>query len=180
LKETVLARRYAKALFKLSLEKGVVDSILQELVSLEKTLEDSKEFRHFLYSRDVNRKKKVETVAMLLKEKVSPLFFNFFSVLLEKNREYIFPVVAVEFKRLVDKHHKVVHATVTTALPLEDKLLTQLKTLLDKRFDAHVQVENRVDASVLGGLFVNVEGQVFDGTLRNQLLRIERQLVEAA
>lgn len=179
MRETVLAKRYAKALFKLAAERNVVDAVLREFDDLERTLAGSRDFRYFLFSRDINRKKKSHAVAALLENNVSPEFYHFMTVLLKKNREYIFPQIADEFRKFVDKFHHKIHASAITALPMDKEALSTLKAFLDARFQGDVQIDNQIDADVLGGIIVNVDGQVFDGSLRSQLLRLREQLRES-
>jgi len=178
LKETVLAKRYAKALFEISNEKGVLERIFQELETFEQTIERNGNLRLFWYSQDINRKKKFETAEMLLSKKFSDDLFMFILLLLKKNREYLFGVIVHEFRRLVDRFLKRIHATAITAFTLDEKPLTNLKTYLDNYFHADVHIENSVNPDILGGIIVNVEGRVFDGSLHSQLMRLKQQLKE--
>jgi len=178
LKETVLAKRYAKALFEISHEKGHLEDIFHELETFGQAIERNENLRLFWYSQDINRKKKIETAEMLLNKRISDDLFRFILLLFKKNREYLFAVVVHEFKRLVDRFLKRVHATAITAFPLDEKPLTDLKTYLDSYFHADVDIENRVNTDILGGIIVNVEGRVFDGSLHSQLMRLKQQLKE--
>ena len=178
MKETVLAKRYAKALFEISHEKGHLEDVFQELETFGQTVEHDKNLHLFWYSQDINRKKKIETAEMLLNKRISDDLFRFIVLLFQKNREYLFAVVVHEFKRLFDRFLKRVHAKAITAFPLDAKLLTDLKTYLDNYFHADVKIENRVNANILGGIIVNVEGRVFDGSLHSQLMRLKQQLQE--
>jgi F0F1-type ATP synthase delta subunit len=51
---------------------------------------------------------------------------------------------------------------------------------LDSKFNSDVQLENRVDAAILGGVIVNVEGIVLDGSIQSQLKRLRGQLLESS
>lgn len=177
MKETVLARRYARALFELAVEKKILDSIQNEIGFFSKSLADNAQFRRFLFAQDVSKKQKREKIEELIQDRVSNVFFNFVLVLLKKNREFIFSEIAKEFQYIVDKHHRKINALAITAQPLDEKSSFKLKSLLDKTFDADVQIKNDIDASILGGIVVNVEGRVFDGSLQNQLARLKDDLV---
>ena len=177
MKDTVLARRYAKALFELAVEKKILETIQNEVRSFSQSLDDNLQFRLFLFAQNISKKQKREKIERLIQDQVSNVFFNFVLVLLKKNREFIFPEIAKEFQYIVDKHHRKINALAITAIPLDEKSSANLKSLLDKTFDADVQIKNDIDASILGGIVVNVEGHVFDGSLQSQLARLKDDLV---
>ncbi len=177
MKNTVLARRYAKALFELAVERKILDTIQNEVRSFSQSLDDNLQFRLFLFAQNISKKQKHERIERLIQDQVSNVFFNFVLVLLKKNREFIFPEIAKEFQYTVDKHHRKINALAITAIPLDEKSSANLKSLLDKTFDADVQIKNDIDASILGGIVVNVEGHVFDGSLQSQLARLKDDLV---
>lgn len=178
MKDTVLARRYARALFEIAQEQNILDSVHREIVSFEESLQTNEGFRLFLYSQDLSKKEKKEKLERVLQDRISNIFFNFLLVLLRKGRELIFESVAFEFNRLVDKNNRKVRATTTTAIPLDGPAATQLKSLLDAAFKADVEIQNRVDESILGGIIVNVDGQLLDGSIKNQLMRLASHLSE--
>ncbi|MCH8957098.1 ATP synthase F1 subunit delta [candidate division KSB1 bacterium] len=177
MKNTVLARRYAKALFELAVERKILDTIQNEVRSFSQSLDDNLQFRLFFFAQDVGKKQKREKIEELMQDRVSNVFFNFVLVLLKKNREFIFPEIVKEFQSIVDKYHRKMNALAITAQPLDEKSSSKLKSLLDKTFDADVRIRNDIDASILGGIVVNVEGHVFDGSLQSQLARLKDDLV---
>lgn len=178
MRESVLAKRYAKALFELARDREILDKIQEEVASFNRTLETNSDFRLFLQSQDMSQNEKKSRIEQLLQDRVSNVFFNFVLVLLKKNREALFTAIAREFQGLLDKLHKKLPATAVTALPLDSTTEAKLKDLLDKTFDADVQITSEIEPDILGGLIVNVEGYVFDGSLQNQLQRLRKELIQ--
>lgn len=178
MKETVLARRYARALFELARERDILVSIANEMASIEDNLQTDQRFRLFLYSQDLSKREKTEKMEKMLQDRVSNVFFNFLLVLLKKNRELIFSAIAKEFQALVDRHDKKTRASATTVVPLDEKSLSKLKFLLDETFKSDVRIDNEIDKSILGGIIVNIDGRLLDGSLRTQLRRLKSKLVE--
>jgi len=121
------------------------------------------------------KRAKIETI---LQDRASNVFVNFLLVLLQKNRESIFSDIAREYQALVDQRQKRTRAAATTAVPLDDKAIARLKSVLDKAFDSDVRIDSEVDPSILGGIIVNVNGRLLDGSLKSQLRRLKSQLVE--
>jgi len=179
LKTHVLARRYAKALFELALEKGILESVANEVQAFAKLIEESDELRHFLLSPEVGREGKVKFLTEKMQDEFSALFVNFWIVLLRKGRQHLYPEIVQEFQRLYDRHQNRVRASAITAVPLAEKELDHLKKTLSAHYKAHFEIENYIDPEVLGGLILKIDGRVIDASLRNQLAKLrERLLVE--
>ncbi|MFQ5636624.1 MAG: ATP synthase F1 subunit delta [bacterium] len=178
MKENVLARRYARALFEIALEGGALDKIHTEVGAFYQALQSSDELRVIVHSQEIKRQEKQQTVAELLHKRASKLFLNFFLLLLKKNREILFETIAHEFDIIVDRHKKKIRASAITAIPLDSQALSSLKGLLDKTYSADVAIDNNTDPSILGGIIVKISGQVFDGSLESQLKRLKSKLSE--
>ncbi len=178
MKENVLSKRYARALFELARERGILANIHQEIELFNENLRSSPDLRLLLSSQAISKKDKISTIEKLLQDRVSTVFFNFILLLLNKNREVLFPTIAMQFKIFYDKFNKIIHAETITAVPLDSKLTSDLKKILDNAYSGDVQINNRTDAAILGGIIVNVDGQVYDGSLQSQLARLKFQLTE--
>lgn len=180
MKENILAKRYAKALFQLAKERRLLEKIQGEVEFLDANVTGNSELRMLIFSQEIKKSEKQKVLEKLLQDRVSNVFFNFITLLLMKNRETLFPTIALEFRKLLDRHHKKMRAAAITAEPLDETSAKALKAFLDKTFDADIQIENRLDQSILGGLIVNVEGRVFDGSVQSQLKRLREQLLESS
>ena len=137
-------------------------------------------FRMFLFSQDVSQKEKAARIERSLQDSLSGIFLNFLLVLLRKNRQVIFVTIAAEFQRLVDKQNKLIQATATTAVPLDQRSLEQMKSVLGQAFNSDVQISSKIDASILGGIIVNVDGRLLDGSLKSQLHKLGEQLAASS
>ncbi|MFQ5708332.1 MAG: ATP synthase F1 subunit delta [bacterium] len=176
MKETILARRYARALFELARERDILESIRNEVALFNQNLQSSPSFRHFLNSPQLNPGEKQKVVEDLFQDRVSNVFFNFVLVLLKKNRQGLFAVIVKEFQTLFDQYKRKLRAATITAVPLDDATKSKLTETLSRTFDSDVQIENRIDPRILGGIVVNLDGQVFDGSLQSLLRRLKNEL----
>lgn len=177
MKNIVLARRYAKALLDIANERDILDAVSREVNAFNIGLQENPRFKLFLYSQDKSVKEKTTKLEEMLQDKVSNIFFNFLLVLLNKKREFIFAEIAREFQLMVDKYNKKTRASATTAVPLDEKSLSSLKATLDKAFALDVQLENKVDATILGGVIVSIDGKLLDASIRNQLQTLKGELL---
>ena len=88
--------------------------------------------------------------------------------------------VAAEFGRLVDQRNGIVHATATSALPLDTAEMKKLTARLEQMTGGTVELTVEIDPSLLGGLVVRVGDRLIDGSVRGRLERLRTQLVSGA
>jgi F-type H+-transporting ATPase subunit delta len=81
-------------------------------------------------------------------------------------------------ERLMD-FRKIVRAEVTTAVPLAETRLAELKQRLAQVTGREVTVTTKVDPSIVGGLVARVGTTVYDGSIATQLEAMKKRLSEA-
>ncbi len=177
MKRTVLARRYAKALFELAQEKKILESVAAEVEAFRDILARSEELRHFLLSPEVGREGKARFLMERFQDRFSGLFVNFLMVLLRKRRQDLYEEIAQEFGRLHDRFDNRIRASAVTALPLGESELKKLREQLARQYRANFEIENRVDPQILGGLILQIDGKVIDASVRNQLEKLRSSLL---
>jgi F-type H+-transporting ATPase subunit delta len=69
----------------------------------------------------------------------------------------------------------------TTAMPLSDEIKTSIKGILQQNvmlIDKTIELNEHVDASLIGGLVVQIDDKLFDASIRHDLQVIKRQFVK--
>ncbi|MCA9743578.1 MAG: ATP synthase F1 subunit delta [Deferribacteres bacterium] len=173
MKATVLAHRYAKALFELAVEKNNLDTIAKEVAIFEQVLQQNTKLKYYFHSPEAGKAGKRALIEKNFQDRFSALFIHFVFILLDKGRQNIFSEIAAEFKRISDKHNNKVRASTITAVPLPQNQLELLKKNLGEQYKATFEIENYVDPDILGGMVLNIEGKVIDASLRNQLEKMK-------
>jgi ATP synthase F1 delta subunit len=85
----------------------------------------------------------------------------------------------VEFERLVEKAQGLQRAVVVSATPLLKPELDRLHGELERVTHSKIRLTAEVDAALLGGALVRIDGRVIDRSVRTLLDSIQRQLMEA-
>ena len=67
-------------------------------------------------------------------------------------------------------------ATVSVAKPLSDKQLSELQKQLSKAFDSELNINQQVDETIIGGMRIQVAGEVIDATVASKLNNARLQL----
>ena len=170
MKQTILARRYAKALFALGKENDAYEAFNETLQGVAGLYTSSPEvadaLTNPLYPVDVREKVMSGLISSLGVDKISA---NFLNLLVEKKRAEILPEIAEEFKIMVDEEKNISHGSVTSAVELSDELQAKVQATLEKITGKKVELSTHVDPSLIGGIVAKVGDLVLDGSIKTQL-----------
>lgn len=174
-----IAQRYAKALFELAQEAGKTADVAEQLTAVQEALVSQEDLRTALLSPVLPRAAKAEVLEALLGAAAfEPLAANFLRVLLEARKLPNLPDVLQAFAAMCDDAEGRVRGEAVTPMPLKDDQVRSLRDALAKALHKEVDLETRVDPSLLGGVVARVGNLVFDGSLRTQLERMKETLIK--
>lgn len=174
---SMVARRYALALFQLVKEQGLIDTVEEELRVVKEVFFVNEDFRAVLESPKISREKKKEILSSAFAS-VNPLVLNTLMLLADRHRENEIMDVAIEFSELANEARGIEAANVYSVRPLTDDERTALSVSFAKKIGKKsLQIENIVDSDLLGGIKVRIGNRIFDGSLRGKLDRLERTLL---
>lgn len=171
MRNTILARRYAKALFSLGKEQGKTEEY-SELLGAIAALYDEESggvgeaLTNPLYPLEA-RQKMMAKIAE--KAKADATMSGFLSLLVEKKRADILPDVAHEMKVMVDQDQNISHGAVISAVELDSELQQKIQATLEKITGNKVILQTEVDPSIIGGIIAKVGDLVLDGSIKTQL-----------
>ncbi|HWR68311.1 MAG TPA: ATP synthase F1 subunit delta [Desulfomonilia bacterium] len=177
MKDDVVAKRYAKALYDLGREEGLQDKFLGDMEALVSVLDSSEEFRALMESPlyDITLKKRI-LGQVITQAKLTKYTENFFNILLEKDRfEYLASILDA-YRQILDEASGRVRAAVTSAMELDKEEIERISGALKKVVKKDVDLDVSVDPSLIGGLIAEVEGMVYDGSVKTQISRLKQSL----
>jgi F-type H+-transporting ATPase subunit delta len=93
-----------------------------------------------------------------------------FDIITRKNREPLLPAIASTFHLAYNEHKEIGGATVTTAILLDSKLRSEIEQIVKKLSDKReVEIEEKIDADMIGGFVLNVGDRQIDASIKNKL-----------
>jgi F-type H+-transporting ATPase subunit delta len=171
-----LTRRYAVAIFQLATEAVKDEEVGQELgrfCSVFGVPALSAVLTNPAFSVQSRKRVAVQVAEEL---KLSSLVIRFLSLLIDRDRLSYLQSIVVYYRRLQDEAHGRVQAGVMSATPLEAQEIDKVRSALKALTGKEVVLEEKTDAELLGGVVVEMEGKVYDGSLRTQLERLRKQI----
>jgi len=160
--------RYASAIFDLALECGKLDEYYEQAVSARNALQ-SDECRIFMEHPDISVKEKHKFLDDVFGDNLCDDLKGLLYLLISKNRENIIISVLGAFINMADIHSGRTTAVVVSAVMLSEDQLSVLKNVLSKKLNKQVEISAKVDSSLIGGLYIHVDGYLIDHTVKKQL-----------
>ena len=171
---SMAAERYAKALLDLAAEDGGVEKYQSELETVSQAYEEENGLSAFLFSPRSNLTVKKNVLKELFQKRVGGDILHFLLLLLEKGRIQSLPEICRAYVRLADEYRNILNLTVSTAFPLDKTQIDGIgKTFQALYHGSSVKIAVETDESLIGGVKVTVDGDVFDGTVKGKLFRMQ-------
>ncbi|KAM9376451.1 ATP synthase peripheral stalk subunit OSCP, mitochondrial [Pholidichthys leucotaenia] len=172
--------RYATALFSAASKQNKLDQVEQELGKVTALIKDPK-ISSVVMNPHVKRsiKHKVFSDA-LVKAKVSPITVNLINVLADNGRLTLTGDVIGAFGKMMSAHRGEVICSVTTAQPLDEANLAELKVAL-KGFlqkGESIKLETKSDPTVLGGMIVSIGDKYVDMSTKTKIQKLTKIIRE--
>lgn len=171
-------QRYAQAIFELAQEQNRLEEWDVQLQMASDVLQDD-EFALFLKHAEVPAARKVSAIESVLGE-AHPLVRNLVALLVARSGVDAMPAVQTAYARLLDEHLGRQRVEVTSAVPLDDAELERITQFAADLTGKTVIVATQVDASILGGLVIQIGDRLLDGSSRAALERMRRSVRAAA
>ena len=111
---------------------------------------------------------------------LSPVISKLLLLLAERDRLALLPELVSAYETRLMESAQVVRAQITTAVPLPADRADVLQQGLARATGRQVQIETRVDPSIIGGAVARIGSTIYDGSVTTQLQKVRERLTAAA
>jgi F-type H+-transporting ATPase subunit delta len=166
--------RYANALFDLATDENNVSETGAALSGFLAAFEGSDDLQRLMRSPVFKTEDQMAAIdAIAAKGKIDGLALNFLKLMGQNRRLAAVPGAIVAYHALVAASKNEVVADVTSAEKLSAKQIADLKAALKASVGRDVQLQTRIDRSILGGLIVKVGSRMLDNSLKTKLQNLK-------
>jgi F-type H+-transporting ATPase subunit delta len=171
-----IAGRYAKSLLELAQEQGKMETILGDM-TMFKTATENKDLHMMLKSPIINTTKKRSILTTLFGESFDEMTMAFVNIVLTKGREELLPEICGEFIDQYRRIKNITSATVTSAVALKEETLEKIKTKIQTEMTqgGTVNIETKVDPSLLGGFVIEIGDKLYDASVATSLKKLRKE-----
>jgi len=176
-RQTILAKRYAKAIFAVGQEEGKSEAFRETLNVLGDFLEKYPEAMDALTNLLYPMELKEKVMAKLINELQSDqLMANFLNLVVQKKRADILPEIATEFQLMVDADQNISRGTVISASEISGELQTKVQSTLENITGNKVILTSEINPAIIGGIIAKVGDLVIDGSIKTQLAGLNESI----
>ena len=176
-----MAGRYATALFELALEEHAIDAVRDDLGRFGAMIDDSADLQRLVRSPVFTAEEQTKAlISVLDKAGIGGVAARFLKVVSSNRRLFAVREMIRGFRTLVAQHKGETSATVTVAEKPSEEHLAAIKDALKAVTKKDVQVEVKVDPSIIGGLIVKLGSRMVDTSLRTKLNAIKHAMKEVS
>ena len=171
-----IAQTYAEALFSLGLEEKKLAKLQDEGKALSEIIHDNEDFLLLLDSRFMTREERQDIASKILKDFDEDIV-SFVKVLIVNNRTNYIKDVLQAFNSLCNEYKGVKEGLIYSAFPLAKETINKIKNKISQIEKMDVELISRIDPSLIGGVKVVINSHVYDGSIKNQLEKMQIDLL---
>lgn len=171
---SVVAKRYAKAIYEIAAGEGRTLEVEQELKAAVEAFTADKDIVNFIASPSISEAAKWQIMESSLGGKLSAPVVSLLKLLVERGRIEVLPELLDSYVRLTGDALGLANAVVYTTYPLNEEEKKQVAEEFGNLAKKQIRVENIVDKSLLGGMKVVIGDTLYDGSLASKLDRLEK------
>ncbi len=178
MKGTRAALRYAKATLNLAKEKGLAKEINNDMLLIDKTIEENHDLLNMLKSPIIKSAVKKSILTKLFEGKVNVISLGLIRLLIENKRLPLLPLVAVEYTVIYDFLKGVEIAHVTSAVPLNKDLENRILKKVREMSGKDISLKNIIDPSIIGGFILRVGDKQYDSSISSRLNQLSADFAD--
>ena len=173
---TQIGSVYGEALYELACSEGLDKAILDELKVLDESFHQEPGFVKLLCSHSVSKQERCQVLDDSFRGKVNQYLLNFLKILTERGYMHHFTHCCEAYTRHYNEDHNILSVRAVTAVPLTDRQAQALTQKLTRMTGKTILLDNRVDATCLGGVRLDYDGRRLDDTICHRMESIRELL----
>jgi F-type H+-transporting ATPase subunit delta len=173
-----IAQVYARSLFEVANEHGVLDPVREQLSQFADALDGNRDLAVFFFSPYFSTEEKKDGLDRMI-DGAEPVFMNFLEALVERHRMPAIFRIRTRYDALFDDEMHLLPVEVTSAADLDSSTVKSIGDRIGEQTGRTVEVSSKVDPDILGGIVLRVGNFILDASIRNRLEQLRKQVAQA-
>lgn len=175
----LVSKTYGDALFELAVAENLTDSLLEEIKMVQAVLKENEDFEKILMHPEIPKTEKIQVIENVFRGQTSDALTGFLRIVVTKGRYKDLPEIFAYFIARVKEYKKIGVVQVTSAIPVTDGQKEKIeKKLLDTTHYETMEIDYKVDESLIGGLMIRIGDRVVDSTIKSKLGKLTANLMK--
>lgn len=175
----LVSKTYGEALFELAVEEHREEEFLSEITQLKGLLSDNPQFEKLMTHPQIPKDEKLKVIDEVFTGRLSGELQGFLHLIVSKDRYGELDEILNYFIHEVKKQKGIGIAYVTTAGTLSQTKKKEVEAkLLEITPYRQMEMHYQVDEELIGGMVIRIGDRVVDGSVKNKLFELQRQLLK--
>jgi F-type H+-transporting ATPase subunit delta len=167
--ESKVAKRYAKSLLGLGLERNIIDRLYDDITLIRDTIAQNRDLALLLKSPIVNADIKENILNSLFGDHVDKLTGAYLKIIVRKKREYYIEDIVSAFVAMYKNHQGVKSAYAITAVPIDDELKNEMLEIIKQTTNFKIELNEVEDKNIIGGFILRWDDLQIDASVTKKL-----------
>jgi len=173
-----IAQVYARALFEVAKEHGILDEVRDDLTQFAQALSDTRELAVFFFSPYFSTQEKKDGLKRVVTG-AEPAFMNFLEALIERHRMPAIFRIRDDYQEMWEDERHLLTVEVTSAIELDKATVSSIGDRIGEQTKRTVELSSKVDPDILGGIVLRVGNVILDASIRARLEQLRKQVARA-
>ena len=173
---TRAARIYGESMYTLAVEAGIAETVLEQFREVRNIFRQNPEYAGLLSNPAISKEARGGMLDEAFGGRIEQYLLNFLKLLGDKSMLRELGDCFESYTRHYNADNGIVTAMVRTAVRLSDKQMQALKTNLERSSGKKIYLVQKIDRTIIGGLRVEMEGMMIDGSISRHLSLISKSL----
>ncbi len=173
-----IAQVYARALFEVAKEHGLLDEVRDDLNAFAQALSDTRQLAVFFFSPYFSTEEKKDGLKRVVTG-AEPVFMNFLEALIERHRMPAIFRIRDDYQKLWEDERHLLAVEVTSAIELDKATVSSIGDRIGEQTKRTVELSSKVDPDILGGIVLRVGNVILDASIRSRLEQLRKQVARA-
>ena len=173
---SVIGDRYAESLFDLAKEENKVTQY-DDIKLVGEVLGSDPQIVQFFNHVLIENEKKIQLLDQSFKGNVDQYVLNFLKLLVQSRRIRYIDDIVKSYINLSNQYLGIEEGTIYTPYKLTDQQIQDIEKAISKKENKKVILKLSIDSSLLGGIKVQIANRIYDGTIKNKVEMLKKELL---
>ena len=174
---SVVGDRYAESLFDLAKEENKVTQYLDDIKLVGEFLDSDPQIVQFFNHVLIENDKKIQLLDQSFKGNVDQYVLNFLKLLVQSRRIRYIDDIVKSYINLSNQYLGIEEGMIYTPYELTDQQIQDIEKAISQKENKKVTLKVSIDPSLLGGIKVQIANRIYDGTIKNKVEMLKKELL---
>ncbi|MFR1242834.1 MAG: F0F1 ATP synthase subunit delta [Butyricimonas faecihominis] len=173
--EGLIARRYAKAVFRYAQELNAADAVYEKMKLFEKNYIAHPDLQKALLNPLLSSEDKEMLLSTAIGIEPGEAYIKGIRLLIRNHREMYVRSICLMFQKIYWAANGIIRVKIITAMELSDETMDKIKEFVRRHTDETIEFVHKVDPSIIGGFILQIGSRQLDASLMKELKEMSLQ-----